>query len=216
MSERNGIKIFVSSTVYDFETQLTQVFAMLDSMGYDVCMSKTGTLPIDSSLNAFVNCVEAVRDCDVFLSFIRPLLGSGIYKGEEKSVTEQEVDAAIESGMPRFVMADYRVEYAHRFLSMMKMKPEDIPATIDKINEEDGKTIITKVPNNLIHPHAVRMYRTATRRSIKPESARLGNWVQPFQGVVEYRELDDIRIFVEAQFRDSDRIKRLIEKCKTQ
>ena len=140
MSERNGIKIFVSSTVYDFETQLTQVFAMLDSMGYDVCMSKTGTLPIDSSLNAFVNCVEAVRDCDVFLSFIRPLLGSGIYKGEEKSVTEQEVDAAIESGMPRFVMADYRVEYAHRFLSMMKMKPEDIPATIDKINEEDGKT----------------------------------------------------------------------------
>jgi hypothetical protein len=30
MAERNDIKIFVSSTVYDFETQLTDVFAMLD------------------------------------------------------------------------------------------------------------------------------------------------------------------------------------------
>ena len=95
MAERNGIKVFVSSTVYDFETQLTDVFAILDSMGYEVYMSKKGTIPLDSTLNTFVNCVEAVTECDVFLSFIRPLLGSGIYKGEEKSVTEQEIDAAI-------------------------------------------------------------------------------------------------------------------------
>ena len=83
-------------------------------------------------VNTFVNCVEAVEMCDVFLCFIRPLLGSGIYKGEEKSVTELEIDAAIACGMPRFVMADYRVEYAHKFLSMMHLEPESIPAVIVK------------------------------------------------------------------------------------
>jgi len=217
MEEKNYIKVFVSSTVYDFETQLTLVYAMLDSMGYDVYMSKKGTIPIDSTLNTFVNCVDSVKDCDVFLCFIRPLLGSGIYKGEEKSVTEQEIETAIECGMPRFVMADYRVEYANKFLGMNKWEPDIIPVTIDKEEVgEDGTKIITKVPNNLIHPSAVRMYRTATRREIRPESDRKGNWVQPFQGIAEYVEMSDIRTFIKAQFGDVSRIKGLIEKCKAQ
>lgn len=214
MTERNGIKVFVSSTVYDFETQLTDVFAMLDSIGYEVYMSKKGTIPLDSTLNTFVNCVEAVEECDVFLCFIRPLLGSGIYKGEEKSVTEQEIDAAIACGMPRFVMADYRVEYAHKFLSMMHLEPESIPPVIVKNKEENGEKKEYHIPNNLIHPHAVRMYRTAVRRQVRPELNRTGNWVQPFRMVSEYSELNDIRTFIEAQFHDVNRIRDLIAKCK--
>ena len=214
MAERNGIKVFVSSTVYDFETQLADVFAMLDSMGYEVYMSKKGTIPLDSTLNAFVNCVEAVQECDVFLSFIRPLLGTGLYKGEEKSVTEQEIDAAIACNMPRFVMADYRVEYAHKFLSMMKLEIDSIPAQIVKYEEENGERKEYRVPNNLIHPHSIRMYRTAVRREVRPESDRVGNWVQSFQGVREYRELSDIRTFIEAQFHDVERVRALIAKCK--
>lgn len=214
MAERNGIKVFVSSTVYDFETQLTDVFAMLDSMGYEVYMSKKGTIPLDSTQNTFVNCVEAVGECDVFLCFIRPLLGSGIYRGEVKSVTEQEIDAAIACGMPRFVMADYRVEYAHKFLSMMHLEPEDIPAVIVKHKVENAEKKEYHIPNNLIHPHAVRMYRTAVRREVRPESERMGNWVQPFHVVREYCELDDIRTFIEAQFHDVERVRGLIAKCK--
>ena len=181
MAERNGIKVFVSSTVYDFETQLTDVFAMLDSMGYEVYMSKKGTIPLDSTLNTFV---------------------------------EQEIDAAIACGMPRFVMADYRVEYAHKFLSMMHLEPESIPAVIVKHKEEDGKKKEYHIPNNLIHPHTVRMYRTAVRRDVRPESERTGNWVQPFHVVREYCELNDIRTFIEAQFHDVERVRGLIAKCK--
>ena len=42
--ERNHIKVFVSSTVYDFETDLRRIFATLDGFGYDVYMSKEGTI----------------------------------------------------------------------------------------------------------------------------------------------------------------------------
>ena len=54
--ERNHIKVFVSSTVYDFESTLRKVFAQLDSYGYDVYMSKevTGLNPI---LTRRVSCV---------------------------------------------------------------------------------------------------------------------------------------------------------------
>ena len=34
--ERNHIKVFVSSTVYDFESQLDMVYSTLDGYGYDV------------------------------------------------------------------------------------------------------------------------------------------------------------------------------------
>ena len=36
--ERNHIKVFVSSTVYDFESQLDMVYSILDGYGYDVMM----------------------------------------------------------------------------------------------------------------------------------------------------------------------------------
>jgi len=60
------------------------------------------------------------------------------------------------------------------------------------------------------------MYRTATRRAVKPESDRIGNWVQPFQGIAEYAEMSDISTFIKAQFSDVRRIEGLIKKCKTQ
>ena len=77
-AERNHIRVFVSSSVYEFETELSRVFAQLDGYGYDVCMSKEGTIQLDSRLSNLVNCVNAVEDCQVFLGIIRPLLGTRI------------------------------------------------------------------------------------------------------------------------------------------
>lgn len=69
-AERNHIRVFVSSTVYEFETELSRVFAQLDGYGYDVCMSKEGTIPLNSRLSNLVNCVNAVEECQVFLGII--------------------------------------------------------------------------------------------------------------------------------------------------
>ena len=76
--ERNHIKIFVSSTVYDFETDLRRIFLTLDGFGYDVYMSKEGTIPLDSRLSNLINCVNGVEECDIFLGIVRPLIGSGV------------------------------------------------------------------------------------------------------------------------------------------
>ena len=120
--ERNHIKIFVSSTVYDFETDLRRIFATLDGFGYDVYMSKEGTIPLDSRLSNLVNCVNGVEECDVFLGIVRPRIGSGVLEKEGRSITAQEFDRAIELDMPRFILADYRVEFAHKFLNLMKIE----------------------------------------------------------------------------------------------
>ena len=204
-AERNHIKIFVSSTVYDFETDLRRIFITLDGFGYDVYMSKEGTIPLNSRLSNLVNCVNGVEECDIFLGIVRPLIGSGVLKKGERSITAQEFDKAIKLGMIRFILADYRVEFAHRFLNIMKIPHEQIPINRERKSvAEDGTQIIEKIPNNLIHGECVEMYRNAIQNNIHPATRRIGNWAQP------YKDGEDILRFVEAQFKDVERIKSLI------
>lgn len=199
-AERNNIKVFVSSTVYDFETVLRNIFIMLDGFGYDVYMSKEGTIPLNSRLSNLVNCVNGVDECDVFLGIVRPLIGSGVLEKGARSITAQEFDRAIELGMLRFILADYRVEFAHKFLNLMDQNPDDIPLNKEKI--KDGKIIVK--PNNLVHGECVDIYRSAIQNHIHPASARIGNWAQPF------KDGEDILRFVEAQFKNVELIKSLI------
>ena len=199
-AERNHIKVFVSSTVYDFETVLRNIFIMLDGFGYDVYMSKEGTIPLNSRLSNLVNCVNGVDECDVFLGIVRPLIGSGVLEKGARSITAQEFDRAIELGMLRFILADYRVEFAHKFLNLMDQNPDDIPLNKEKI--KDGKIIVK--PNNLVHGECVDIYRSAIQNHIHPASARIGNWAQPF------KDGEDILRFVEVQFKNVELIKSLI------
>ncbi len=195
----------MSSTVYDFEATLNRIFATLDSYGYDVYMSKAGTIPIDSRRSNLVNCVEAVDECDVFLGIIRPLVGSGVLKKGERSITAQEFDRAFQLPMLRFVLADYRVAFAHDFLRLVKQDLTTIPEYYSKKEtQEDGSEVEIRKPNLTIHAEPVDLYRLAIQNHIRPAEDRIGNWAQP------YKDEEDIMRFIEFQFKNVERIKALI------
>lgn len=203
-AERNHIKVFVSSSVYEFETTLNKVFASLDSLGYDVYMSKAGTIPLNSHKSNLVNCVESVDKCDVFLGIVRPLVGSGVLKKGAKSITAQEFERAFELSMPRFVLADYRVEFVHKFFNLMNLDLNTIPEyVVKKEQAEDGKEIEIRKPNLVIHAESVELYRLAIQNAFPPP-ARVGNWAQPYRGE------EEVLRFVESQFKDVERIKAMI------
>lgn len=203
-AERNHIKIFVSSTVYDFETELRRIFNTLDGFGYDVYMSKEGTIPLDSRLSNLVNCVNGVEDCDIFLGIVRPLIGSGVLEKEGRSITAQEFDKAIDLGMPRFILADYRVEFAHKFLKLMGCSLDSIPGNITRTRKDENGNEIKEIrANNVVHGECVEIYRLAIQNHVNP-AKRIGNWAQP------YRDGEDIQRFIESQFKDVERIKSLI------
>lgn len=203
-AERNHIRVFVSSTVYEFETELSRVFAQLDGYGYDVCMSKEGTVPLNSRLSNLVNCVNAVEECHVFLGIIRPLTGTGILETNGRSITAQEFDRAIEIGMPRFVLADYRVEFAHKFLKLMGQDLAAIPNYKEREVTRDGKKVWERKPNLIVHGECVDVYRKTVQDHVPRPMDRVGNWAQP------YKDYDDISRFVEAQFQNVERIKMLL------
>lgn len=163
-------------------------------------MSHKGTIPLDSKLSNLENCLNAVEKCDIFLGFIRPLIGTGILSIDGKSITAQEFDIAFSKNMPRFVLADYRVVFARQFIKLMNISVKDIPYYTYK-TKSDGSTV--KHYNRVIHQECIGLYNDALQSNTKPNS-RKGNWVQ------EYRNIQDVMLHIEAQFKDVERIKKLI------
>lgn len=78
----------------------------------------------------------------LLLGIIRPLVGSGVLKKGERSITAQEFDRAFELPIPRFVLADYRVAFAHDFLRLVKQDLTTIPDYYaKKETREDGSEV---------------------------------------------------------------------------
>ncbi len=200
-AKRNHIKVFVASTVYNFEYVLRQVYELLDSYGYDVCMSHMGTILLDSSKSNLDNCINAVNECDVFVGFIRPDYGSGVLEKGGKSITHFEFETAYQREIPRFVLADYRVVFTRSLFRDSFIVEDSTSKRIDfdQISFENNKVMDTR---------CIRMYNEAIKDKEKPASKRTGNWVQ------EYISYDDIKMHLESQFKYPERIKKLVDNSK--
>jgi len=201
IAKRNHIRVFVASTVRDFEYQLKQIYELLDSYGYDVLMSHKGTILLDSLQSNLENCTDGVQECDVFVGFIRPDYGSGVLEAGGKSITHSEFDTAYLRNIPRFILADFRVEFT-RALFKGSFVIEDM--TSKKIDFEK----ISFDNNGVMDTRCIRMYNMAIQDNVRPASRRTGNWVQPYIGY------DDIKMHLESQFKYPERIQKLIDKSK--
>ncbi len=194
---RNHIKVFIASTVYNFQNELNSIYNMLDNFGYDVYSSHKGTFLTNSKLSNLKNCTNGVDDCDVFVGFIRPSYGSGILEKDGKSITHYEFETALTRDIPRFVMADYRVAFTRSLLrkAIVREKKSEINLNSSNVAFND---------NNIMDIRCVQMYEEMIKDKMPPLK-RKGNWVQ------EYINLDEIRLYLESQFKYPERIKELIK-----
>ena len=107
--------------------------------------------------------------------------------------------------MTRFVLADYRVAFAHDFLRLVRQDLTTIPDYYaKKETQEDGSEVEVRKPNLTIHAEPVDLYRLAIQNHIRPAEDRIGNWAQP------YKDESDILRFIEFQFKNVERIKSII------
>lgn len=201
VAKRNNIKVFIASTVFNFQRELEQIYTLLDEFGYDVLMSHKGTLPLDSNESNLVNCLEGVEECDVFLGFIRPDYGSGVLDRGGLSITHQEFHKAFERGILRFVLADHRVVFTRSLFKDSYFIDNNTrqPINFTNVSFENCK---------IMDARCIVMYNEAILDSVKPASKRIGNWVQ------EYVNFDNITLYLDSQFKYPERIKKLLDKSK--
>lgn len=199
--KRNHIRVFVASTVYDFEYQLKQIYSLLDGYGYDVIMSSAGTIPLDSSQANMDVCTDGVKGCDVFLGFIRPDYGSGVLDRGKESITHAEFITARGMDIPRFILADYRVAFTRALL-------KDAYFVEDHTNKRIDISNVSLEGNSVMDTRCIKMYNEAISDHIRPASKRTGNWVQ------EYNDFGEVKMHLDSQFKYPDRIQKLIDKGK--
>lgn len=176
---KKKLKIMVSSTVYGSESDLDQIEAILEGYGYEVIMSKNGTVYVPIGVSNEEACISAVEDCDLFLGIIFPRYGSGI--------THKEISKAIEIDKPRWFISHQFIEYTRQ---LMKQFMFDV-----KGDRNDFKIKSTSVLDNI---KVVDMYNEAIQNHIDSDKRR-SHWAQPFFKTSETHK------FIKTQFSDLNR-----------
>ena len=189
-SDKHPLRVLVSSTVYRKEGLLDRIYALLTSCGYEVWMSYAGTVHVNSNVSAFENCLDAVRECDLFLGLITPDYGSGIDSDSKdtRSITHKEMVLAMELKKPRWMLVDSRVPFMRNWLNQCGIDTR----------EKRKQFLEGKRSNKTFDLRTIDIYEDVIQDYDPPRrvvlSERKGNWVQP------YMDISDVERFVVAQF----------------
>ena len=191
--DKRPLKVLVSSTVYRKEGLLDRIYALLTSFGYEVWMSYSGTVHVNSNVNAFENCLNAVRECDLFLGLITPDYGSGIDKdsADSRSITHQEMVLALKLKKPRWMLVDSKIPFMRDWLNQCGIETREARKKFwEGLPKTDGsKTFDLRTID--IYEDVIQDYDPPRKVSL---AERKGNWVQP------YMDISDVERFVVAQF----------------
>lgn len=122
------ITVMVSSSVNGFEDQLSGIEAILNSWGYEVWMSKSGTIKVNPHLHNFDNCLKAVEECDLFLGIIRLDCGTG--READGCVTFEEFKKARELNKPCWFIVDSRLKHYRDLMKVLELR--EYPLTHDE------------------------------------------------------------------------------------
>jgi hypothetical protein len=157
---KKKLTIMVSSTVYGSESDLDQIEAILDGFGYNVVMSKNGTVYVPMGFSNEEACLQAVEDCDLFLGIIFPRYGSGI--------THKEISKAIELDKPRWFIAHHYVSFAREILKQYMFR-----------GTRNNRSFTFKKTGVLDNAKVIHMYNEAIQNHLAADK-RKSHWAQPF------------------------------------
>lgn len=179
----------VSSTVYGAESDLDQVRGILVTYGYEVIMSKEGSVYVPPGVSAESACLRAVEECDLFLGIIFPRYGSGI--------TAKEIDHAILLDKPRLFLAHDHVTFAREILKQYMVLADGKP----------NKAFTFRKTGQMDSAEVIYMYNRAISDHL-PFEERKSNWAHPF-----YR-IGDAMVFLETNYKDIKRRKKELKELK--
>ncbi len=88
---------FISSTIHDLKDLRNNLCSDLSKHGYQMLLSEKGMIPADSSMHSYDSCIKAAKECDLLVAVIDGRYG-GSFKDSGKSITQVEVEAALDAG----------------------------------------------------------------------------------------------------------------------
>lgn len=211
------ITVMVSSSVNGFEDQLNGIEAMLNSWGYEVWMSKSGTIKVNPHLHNFDNCLKAVEECDLFLGIIRLDCGTG--READGCVTFEEFKKARELNKPCWFIVDSRLKHYRDLMKVLELR--EYPLTHDEdLNDFMKGYYDRKVCNREKLPIVGKLYKSKDVHKFDPlcfemedfvnhkgekKENIINNWMQYCDGLI------DIQKYLSANFGNKKFIKDILK-----
>lgn len=195
MPAKPKLKLMVASTVHHFEDHLRQLCGVLTGFGYEVWNSHIGTIPVHPGHSNLDNCIAAAHNCDVFLGIVRPYYGSGVIG--DHSITHEEFLEAVRLRKPRWFLVHRDVIFARQLLEPHMFR-------------RDGTRTKFKLKKNPVMDdlRVIEMYNDAIQNDIQPED-RKGEWAY------EFYLWPEALCYIDSQFKDTKRIRRICEEMNT-
>ncbi|GAB5523445.1 MAG: hypothetical protein Roseis2KO_13170 [Roseivirga sp.] len=198
MAMDKKIPLMVASTVYGYQDQLSAINATIETLGnYRIVNSHKGTVKVDPTKSNMDNCLQAVRDCDVFLGIIRPYYGTGNIG--DQNITFEEMKLAIELKKPYWFLVHRDVTFARQLLNKAYCR--------DRPEERQKNIYIKKSP--LFDSRTLDVYDYVIKHG-KPVTLRTGNWAQ------EYWRLSEALEYVITQFEDEQFVRDIVVRRKAE
>lgn len=201
------LQLMVASSVYGFETDLDQICGVLDTYGYVIRNSHLGTIRNHPGKSNRENCLEAVRECDVFLGIIRPFYGTGVIG--ERSITHDEIRLAIELNKPRWFLVHGHVTFARQVLKQYREFNQGKSWVPDRLLRFLGCTRFSFTKTSVMDDFRVIDIYDDAIRSRQPLLERTGNWAH------EFYTLAQALPYLQTVFADQDWIRKIVQEMKT-
>ncbi len=84
------MRVFVSSTIYDFRDLRSALKHWLEEFGFTVVMSEFNDFPQQPVQNSFDSCLKAIESCDYFIAIIGHRIGGWYDKSQRLTITRME------------------------------------------------------------------------------------------------------------------------------
>jgi hypothetical protein len=173
-------RIFVSSTIIDFEDLRGGIKYYLEEFGYEVQMSEYPNFKIDTDKSKFEICLKNLQSCQYFILLIGYRRG-GWYEPNKLSITHKEYLAAkslIESGHPLRI-----ISFIRKPIWLLKNDRDELVRHIKEESEKFSE-LVSKTGTCVIDdPHYIFNFISDVSKGITfpSYSSPIDDWIYDFE-----------------------------------
>lgn len=140
-------RIFLSSTYYDLKQIRADLERFIREQGYDPILNELGNIPYGKDERLEEYCYKEINGIDILVSVIGGRFGSSSKK-EDKSISQMELNTAIELNKQVYIFIDKNVYQEYQFYLNNKTTKDVKYKYADNVKIHEFIEFVESLPNN--------------------------------------------------------------------
>lgn len=195
------IKVFISSTIYDFRDLRSALKYWLNEMGVEVQLSENPDFQIDPVSNSYESCLKNIENCDYFLLLIGSRVGGWYNQVDKISITQAEYRKAYELAKQDKIKI---ISFIRKDIYNIRLERSELCKFLEKenkISEEKTKTDIINHPSKFMNDAGfIISFIDEVTKNTENKSAINGECDFPISNwLYQFDSLEDIIITLRSQ-----------------